>query len=118
MEFKDKDNRFDDSIENTFEDDNSLPKLPIELSLKVPVKFGNKIIDVLVFQNPLTAKALKHLPIGGEGTALKMGHLFPVIRAMTGQPTTVIDDLSPKDLGECVKIVTPFMSLGADTEDI
>lgn len=103
-----------DETENSFvEVEEELPSLPIDFELSKPIVIGNRTVEVLNFKNPLTFKNMKHFPLDGK---IQLGHMAPLIRAMTGESTAVIDDLSPQDIGGVIKIMTPFMRIGQEGE--
>ena len=106
--FEGDDNQFSNE-ENEAPDNDEKIELPHTLQLTNSVKVGKKTYTQLVFQNPLTVRMMKHLPAGGDGVVIKVGHSIPMVAGMTGVPSVVIEALSAKDFMTAVTVVRHFM---------
>lgn len=86
------------------------PELPFVVKLVSPIQLTEKVtLTELVFSNQITASMLEHLPVDEKGFKLKMGHFFPIIGGMTGQPLVVVRKLSSPDLNKAMDVVSLFM---------
>lgn len=81
------------------------------LTLKTPVKHGSEVITVLEVREP-KAKHLRELPVGGEQ---RYGHMLDLASKVTGQPKSVIDELSVEDVRNVLEIIGGFLSVGQET---
>jgi hypothetical protein len=112
--FGDADNEFSDDTNDFSAKENEAPvvddendKLPVTVKLKRPFKFGKIEYTEIVFKFPITVGMMKAMPASEEYQ--KVGHQLPLISGMTGEPSSVIEMLSPADFGQCTKVVTRFL---------
>lgn len=80
-----------------------------EVKLSNPVMFGTEKIAALVFRQA-KAKDFRDMPI-----TPKVGDMLDIAAKLSGQPPSVIDMLSPKDMAEVMKIMGEFMGDGLET---
>jgi hypothetical protein len=102
--FSTKENEFDET--NEFDDPLKLPKI---VELDHPVQHGKTLVEKIEFKYQLTAKAMQTIPI--DSTNQKIGHMLPLIAAMTDYPLSVIQGLSTLDLSKCLRVLGPFLNV-------
>lgn len=85
--------------------------LPHTVELIEPIQVTPTITRTeLVFKNRLTAKMVGAWNIDTRN--LSWAHYFPVISAMTGEPSSVVEKLGPADLDQCAAVVAYFFMRG------
>lgn len=97
-------------------------KIPHSQPLADPIKTfnteGDEVtsarIEKLVFSNPLNAGMIANIP-AGENTDITLGHFYPIISKMTGQPVATINKLGVPDLMKAVEVVGYFLEGGPTT---
>lgn len=82
-----------------------------EVVLSEPIMQGSEKIEVLSFRKA-KAKDFRDMPF-----AAKTGDMLNLAGKLCGQPPSVIDQLSPKDMGEVLSLLGEFMGLGPATGD-
>lgn len=107
---------FDDMSENNFDSsENEVPEeeevieLPYPVQLTTEVRLGKQNYTELVFRNELTVGMIKHLPASSDTSMYKIGHFLPIIAAMTGVPTAVVERLNMDDFKACANVVSNFL---------
>ena len=94
-------------------------EIPYTFTLSSPIKTFNKegdeVVDARVekitFSNPLNAGMMANIP-AGENVEITMGHFYPIISKMTGQPVATINKLGVSDLMHAVEVVGYFLEPG------
>lgn len=79
-------------------------------SLKEPVTVGSETVTELKFKKP-KAKHLKALRLGNAD----MSDMLTIVSRLTGQPSTVVEELSWEDALEAVAFVGKFLPAGPET---
>jgi len=76
------------------------------ITLSEPVEHGSEIISVLEIKPP-KAKHLRSMPLEPN-----TGDLLNLAAKLAGQPPSVIDELSMKDMTEVLTVVGNFIDAG------
>jgi len=82
------------------------------LKLRDPFEIGDTEYTELVFKHRLLARHIEDIPV--DVTLQTMKSFFKPIRCMVGVPSVVIEQLSPADLTECMKVFTYFFTGGQE----
>lgn len=81
--------------------------------LKEPIQFGNETITELRFQNP-RAKHLMHLPLMAPTGV----DFMKLAGQLSGQPPSVMEELSGPDYYGVIAVVTGFLQRGLEIGDM
>lgn len=86
-------------------------EIPYVLELKRPIKVSEKITrESITFKREADVGMMKHLPLNSTSAdAVKIGHALPIISAMTGEPSAVIEKLSHPDFVRCIRVLESFL---------
>lgn len=77
-----------------------------EYKLKTPIQFGSEKIESLKFRKPI-AKDFRDMPMNP-----KIGDMLNVAAKISDNPPSIIDQLTPADMQEVLKVVGEFMEVG------
>ncbi len=75
----------------------------MKITLQTPIKFGSETITELNLRKP-KAKDFRSFPAG----ATTMGDILTLVGQLSGQPDTVIDELSIEDMGAVSRVIASF----------
>lgn len=90
--------------------------LPYSVKLKKPLTLGEIVYTEVEFKYEPTYQSIMHLPLDtGRGVELQLGHLAPVMAAMTDVPSSVLAQLCISDMYKCLSVVAPFVQPLEDT---
>jgi hypothetical protein len=76
----------------------------VKIKLKDPVSHGSETIKELEIRKP-KAKDLKEMPLMNQN----IGHFLTMASNLSGQPPSVIEELSIPDMQEVVAVVQNFI---------
>jgi hypothetical protein len=77
------------------------------IQLTHPVKWGNELINVLVFREVI-AKDLRSIKLN----SMQFGDILDLAAKLSGHPPSVLDQLSMADVGRVVENVGERLNLG------